>query len=49
MDKATKTKIILFASLGIFELVVLAVKQELKGKGDNCVFEGIVYTFLSAL
>lgn len=27
MDKATKTKIILFASLGIFVLVVLAVPQ----------------------
>ena len=35
MDKATKTKIILFASLGIFVLVVLAVTLALTGKGTT--------------
>lgn len=35
MDKATKTKIILFASLGIFVLVVLAVTLMLTGRGDR--------------
>lgn len=35
MDKATKTKIILFASLGIFVLVVLAVTLMLTGNKDG--------------
>ena len=42
MDKATKTKIILFASLGIFVLVVLAVTLALTGKGDNREEDGSV-------
>ena len=46
MDKATKTKIILFASLGIFVLVVLAVTLALTGKGDNREEDGSVNTCL---
>ncbi|MCS2959759.1 conjugative transposon protein TraM (plasmid) [Bacteroides salyersiae] len=48
MDKATKTKIILFASLGIFVLVVLAVTLALTGKGDNREEDGSVNTSLRA-
>ena len=49
MDKATKTKIILFASLGIFVLVVLAVTLALTGKGDNREEDGSVNTSLLSL
>ena len=35
MDKTTKTKIILFASLGIFVLVVLAVVLALGGSNKE--------------
>lgn len=48
MDKATKTKIILFASLGIFVLVVLVVTLALTGKGDNREEDGSVNTSLRA-
>ena len=45
---STKTKIILFASLGIFVLVVLAVTLARTGKGDNREEDGSVNTSLRA-
>lgn len=48
MDKTTKTKIILFASLGIFVLSVLAVVMALTGNNDNETMEDTVNTSLRA-